>query len=392
MKIAIFSWETRYSLQISGIATHTTELAEALAREGHQVHIFTRQGPQQALEDLINGVFYHRCPWSRSQNFLNEVSEFNKSLYYYYNEVHKQIGGFNVIHCHDWLTFEAGCKIREEDSNLHFVATFHTTEWGRSGAWPEGGEPRMIADLEATATQTADSVIVISYEIRRQIELLYRCPEWKVSVIYHGIDLNNFDNNKIETADILARYDFPQGAKIVLYVGALNFRKGADLMSAAIAKISPSCRDARFIFAGSGEMRGRIEGELNSAGFGAVVRYTENPTPLELLHLYHAAAIVCIPYRYDPFGVVALSAWAAGKPIVVSGDGAAAEFIYNKVNGLRCSEGSIADSVNLLLSEDDQARWMGRNGRVAVETAFSWDSVAEQCLTVYNKSAQSVLR
>ncbi len=37
----------------------------------------------------------------------------------------------------------------------------------------------------------------------------------------------------------------------------------------------------------------------------------------------------------------------------------------------------------LLSSDFERARWMGRNGRVAVETAFSWDVVANQVLAVY---------
>jgi hypothetical protein len=31
----------------------------------------------------------------------------------------------------------------------------------------------------------------------------------------------------------------------------------------------------------------------------------------------------------------------------------------------------------------DRARWMGHNGRVAVERAFSWDRVAAETVAVY---------
>lgn len=389
MKIALFSWEARYSIQISGIGSHVSDLAQAQAQLGHEVHVFTRQAPDQSLGDLINGVYYHRCPWNKCQDFLQEVSEFNQSLQYYYTQIEQEIGGFDLIHCHDWLTFEAGNSLRENNPQLQYITTFHTTEWGRSGSWPEKDEPRIIADLESQATEIADSVITISYEVKRQVELLYRCPEWKLSVIYHGISLSNFDNNQAPKEDTLSKYDLPANSNLVLYVGALNFRKGADLLGAAAADIISSDPSARIIFAGEGDMRARLEAEINSNHLGEYVRFIGEPLPLELMHLYHAANIVCIPYRYDPFGVVALSAWAAGKPVIVSSDGAAAEFIYNKVNGLRCAEEKLGESVSILLSETDQARWMGRNGRVAVETAFSWESIAEQTMAVYSKATKT---
>jgi hypothetical protein len=35
------------------------------------------------------------------------------------------------------------------------------------------------------------------------------------------------------------------------------------------------------------------------------------------------------------------------------------------------------------MQDFEKARWMGRNGRVAVNTAFSWDTIAEQTLNEY---------
>jgi glycosyltransferase involved in cell wall biosynthesis len=36
-----------------------------------------------------------------------------------------------------------------------------------------------------------------------------------------------------------------------------------------------------------------------------------------------------------------------------------------------------------MFSDFEWARWMGRNGRVAAETAFNWDAIADQTLSVY---------
>ncbi len=36
-----------------------------------------------------------------------------------------------------------------------------------------------------------------------------------------------------------------------------------------------------------------------------------------------------------------------------------------------------------LMGDWDRARWMGQNGRLAVERMFSWDRVAAETLAVY---------
>jgi glycosyltransferase involved in cell wall biosynthesis len=39
--------------------------------------------------------------------------------------------------------------------------------------------------------------------------------------------------------------------------------------------------------------------------------------------------------------------------------------------------------IGTLLSDFENLRWMGRNGRYTVEAAFSWDSIANKMLGVY---------
>ena len=41
MRIGMFSWESLYSVKVGGIAPHVSELSEALARRGHEVHVIT---------------------------------------------------------------------------------------------------------------------------------------------------------------------------------------------------------------------------------------------------------------------------------------------------------------------------------------------------------------
>src|SRR5436189_794236 len=74
VRIALFSWETLHSIAVGGVGVHVTELAAALERRGHDVHVFTRQGKGQATYDRIDSVHYHRCPFALSPNFVDEIN------------------------------------------------------------------------------------------------------------------------------------------------------------------------------------------------------------------------------------------------------------------------------------------------------------------------------
>ena len=81
MRIALFSWESLYSITVGGVAFHVTELACALERKGHEVHVFTRMGRHDhALYERIHGVHYHRCPFDSNPDFIEEINNMCRSF------------------------------------------------------------------------------------------------------------------------------------------------------------------------------------------------------------------------------------------------------------------------------------------------------------------------
>ena len=108
MRIAFFSWESLHSIAIGGIAVHVSELACALQRKGHEVHVFTRMGHRDhQLYECMDGVHYHRCPYPLHSDFIEEVNNMCRSFVHYFFQTEDYIGHFDIIHCHDWLTTNA---------------------------------------------------------------------------------------------------------------------------------------------------------------------------------------------------------------------------------------------------------------------------------------------
>ena len=113
------------------MAPHVSEISEALARMGHEVHIFTRRGDFESY-DKINGVHYQRSDVDSSGNILFQMNRMGNAIYDRFEAVSKLFGRFDIIHGHDWHPVLALSRIKRE-YGLPFVLTMHSTEWGRNG-------------------------------------------------------------------------------------------------------------------------------------------------------------------------------------------------------------------------------------------------------------------
>jgi glycogen(starch) synthase len=120
-------------------------------------------------------------------------------------------------------------------------------------------------------------------------------------------------------------------------------------------------------------------------GVASATRFLGQRGGQELIDLFKTADIVSVPSRNEPFGIVILEAWAAGKPAVATRNGGPAEFLEHGRDGILTIDhpDSIAWGVGTLLNDPDRARWLGENGRHKVKTRYGWDRLAELTEATY---------
>ena len=383
MKIALLSWESLHSIPVGGVATHVTELAAALERRGHELHVFTRMGAGQSHYQQIDGVHYHRCPFALSASFIDEINTMCSSFAHYVEEAENFSGPFNIIHAHDWLTANALIWLRQRRGRKG-ILTIHSTEYGRCGNTFCNGSSARVRYQESAGTYWAERVIAVSRSLKQELMWMYQVPDWKVSVIYNGVNVHNFDG-WIEPSHIKGRHSIGPTDPTILFVGRMAHQKGPDLLIEAMPAILRYYPRAKFVFAGEGELRPSLERRAQQLGVAHATRFIGFQINGSLSDIYKACDVVCVPSRNEPFGIVILEAWSAGKPVVSTRNGGPEEFVWHQVNGLKvhANPDSIAWGLGTLFTNFDWARWMGRNGRVAAESAFSWDAIAAETVSAY---------
>jgi glycogen synthase len=383
MRVAFLAWESLHSIPVGGVAVHVTELAAALERQGHEVHVFTRMRGGQSSYERIHGVHYHRCQFKLHADFVEEIDDLCRSLVHHVFQTENFTGAFDVVHAHDWLAGNAMIWIKQS-RNRKTVLTIHSTEYGRSGNQFFNGRSRRVREQERAAIHWADRIITVSHSLKKEIMWMYEAPEWKISVIYNGVNVRDYDG-WINPGEIKAGYGIGPMDPMVFFCGRVVYQKGPDVLVEAIPFILRYHPAAKFVFAGDGEMRQRVEDRAHQLRVAHATRFLGVRSGIELANLYKSCDTVCVPSRNEPFGIIVLEAWSAGKPVIVTRNGGPDEFVWHQVNGLKIypNPDSVAWGIGTLFTNFEWARWMGRNGRVAAETAFSWDAVGNHVSQVY---------
>jgi glycosyltransferase involved in cell wall biosynthesis len=379
----MLAWESLHSHPVGGVAQHVTELAAAMERIGHEVHVFTRMAPGQRHHDWIDGVRYHRCPYPGHPEFVDDVNNMCRAFVERMFIVEDMVGEFDIVHAHDWLAANAMIWIKQGRARRS-ILTIHSTEYARCGNTFPGGRSQRVRDQERAGTYWADSVICVSNATRDEIMWMYEVPEYKTAVVYNGVSANRF-GGPIDVGETRRRYDIGPMDPTILFCGRLEWQKGPDLMVEALPSVLHHHPNAKFVFAGDGSMRHDIERRARAIGAGPAGRFLGYRNGTEIADLFKLSDGVCVPSRNEPFGIVILEAWSAEKPVVVTDVGGPGEIVVHDYHGLKISPtpDSIAWGMGTLLSDFDRARWMGANGRRAVLNGFGWDAIAVQTLTVY---------
>ena len=340
MRIALLSWETSHSVYVGGVSNHVTELACALERKGNEVHIFTRMGRwDHARHENIHGVHYHRCPFTSHSNFVEEMNNMCRSFVDSVFATEDYIGGpFDIVHAHDWLTANAIVWIKK-GRGRKTIFTMHSTEFGRCGNNFCDGNSKQVSQIEWSGTYSADHVIAVSKSLKNEVMWIYSLPEWKIDVIYNGVSYWNYDG-MIDSASVRGMHGIGPMDPMVLFAGRMVYQKGPDILLQAVPNILSYHPNTKFIFAGDGNMRSEIEDTARYMGVSHATRFLGHQNGGRLADLFKATDCVCVPSRNEPFGIVILEAWSAGKPVVASINGGPSEFVWHDVNGFKIFDNS----------------------------------------------------
>jgi glycogen(starch) synthase len=145
--------------------------------------------------------------------------------------------------------------------------------------------------------------------------------------------------------------------------------------------------DVACVIAGRGSYLPELQTQIDVEGVSELIELPGFLGDDALRNLVQRAGCVVLPSLYEPFGLVALEALAAGAPLIVARTGGLAELIDGTDAGLTFEPGNpddLAHCVELVLQDKTLAHQLTTNARHLIETKYAWDAIATSVIHVYD--------
>jgi glycogen synthase len=383
VKVLMLSWEYP-PVVIGGLGRHVHHLATALAAAGHEVMVLSRRqagtdpSTHPTTDEVHEGVRVVAAAQDPHEfEFGSDMMAWTLAMGHSMVRAGLSAGFIpDVVHAHDWLVAHPAVALAEF-FDVPLVSTLHATEAGRHSGWINGSISRQVHALESWFARESDSLIACSASMRDEITTLFSPGLVEIQVIRNGIEAARWP---------FARRSSHSGPGRLLYFGRLEYEKGIHDLIAALPRIRRTHPGTTLTIAGDGT---QLDWLVEQARRHRVLKATTFVGRLDHDHLVsalHDTDGVVLPSHYEPFGIVALEAAAAGAPLVTSNVGGLGEAVINGETGISFAPRDIvglAAAVRHVLDDPDAAQRRAVAARERLTSDFDWATVADETAQVY---------
>ena len=310
--------------------------------------------------------------------------------------------GADLVHSHTWYANFAGHTAGLLHGVPHVVSAHSLEPLRPWKAEQLGGGYALSSWVERTAYEGAAGVIAVSHGMRADILRSYPSidPE-RVHVVHNGIDAELWQ--PAPDPEVVRRHGVDPDRPSVVFVGRITRQKGLPHLLRAARELPPEVQ--LVLCAGAPdtpEILAEVEAlvaELRSTRDG-VVWISQMLPRAEVIALLTAGTVFACPSVYEPLGIVNLEAMACELPVVATATGGIPEVVDDGVTGWLVPieqvddgtgapvdserfEADLAAALVQAVADPERARARGVAGRERAVEHFSWTSIGDRTMAVY---------
>lgn len=289
---------------------------------------------------------------------------------------------FDVIHAHDWLTFRAALRAKQQ-RNVPLILHVHSIERDRAGG--NSGNP-LVREIEEVGFMMADRIIAVSELTKQAIVEDYGIPADKIEVVHNSLDLATLPEADGANAYAYLERLRQQGYKIVVSVGRITVQKNLYNLLLAAREVIDRHPKTVFLFVGSGEQQRelielaaklRIAKNVIFAGFQRGKHWRDAFTVSDLF---------VMPSVSEPFGITALESVGFGTPALVSKQSGVTEVMQNLLKVDFWDVDEMANQITAAVRHDGLVSELQTNAHRELQN-LSWDHAADKMHAIYEQHA-----
>lgn len=278
----------------------------------------------------------------------------------------------DVVHCHDWMTFEAGAHAADHH-NTPLVAHIHATELDRTDFHPN----EWIVARERQGLLRADRVIAVSNYTKNMLQKHYGIPGDKIMVVHNG---HESIHDHIEPT-LLSQHGTAK-RPLVLFLGRLTVQKNPWQFLEVAHRVHDHRPDVQFVMAGDGPLLPTLIDHACELGLGDSMAFVGKVNGREAQALYREADCFVMPSLSEPFGLVALEAIAQHTPVILSKQSGASEVIDHAFKVDFWDADLMADCILTVLREQPLAMQLTAEAPKLLQK-LTWHNQAARVQSIY---------
>ena len=183
------------------------------------------------------------------------------------------------------------------------------------------------------------------------------------------------------------------GRKNILFLSRLHPKKGLEILIGALGKLQRERDDFALVIAGTGEpaYEQRLRRLVADTGLASTTTWCGFVEGIEKDELLNSADIFALPSYQENFGIAIVEAMAHGTPVVISDRVNIHRTVSENGAGIVVgTDGdSLASAIRRLLDDDVLRTQCGENAVATVSRHFSWDTVGQELITLYQRCKES---
>ena len=367
-----------------GIGAYTQKTSGALAKAGHEVHVFSERQGDLCGEQVVDGVHVHRLPKSRLKpweaRILHRAWRVSREI--------DRLGPFDVIQACEWEAEATICALRRHAPVITRIATPLYLVAALNSA-PASARRRLVVVewLERWQAQHSTLVFAPSQAMADVVARDWGLDRRKIAVVPTGIGAPKLNGS--------APALHSPGRPYVLHFGRLEIRKGTQVWLDALPEVLARYPDLRAVFVGRDVgLDGRSFQEYARERCGLYwdrLEFLPHLPQDQLFPIIAGARLVVLPSLWENLANACLEAMALGRPVVATRGSAYDEMIEEGVSGFLVSPGSAAELERAASAALADPRRLDEVGQAARRRAaeFDLDRVVGMLSDMYRSVARA---
>ncbi|MBI5873348.1 MAG: glycosyltransferase family 4 protein [Candidatus Omnitrophica bacterium] len=289
---------------------------------------------------------------------------------------------FDIVHTHTAKAGALGRVAAKMAGVRNVVYSLHGHDfYGYFGYWGS----RAVVWAEKIASLFCDKIHALTELEKKDLILFNICPEYKIEVIYSGVDLDLLRPSQ-QILDNFKQGPSKDKTYQVGMVGRLEPVKGPRYFIDAAEIVLKQKSNVKFMVVGDGVLKDALQKRVMDSGLAEKIIFTGWREDVN--SILFTLDILVLPSLNEAVGRSALEAQGLGVPVVAANVGGLPEVVKDGVTGFLVEPkdpAALAGALIKLLNDDNKRREMGQAARGWVDEKFSDRVMVEKFEGLYKK-------